>query len=573
MNEAEPEKKQYQFWRTALRRNLETLKKEFPTLFWEPNMAQERALRPIRKPPYPFVWLNTMANGTGKTNLLAVDMAATLLGPNYVNPTWMNCQYYTDIAHLRDQGKLRTRITCDAEDIRENGSLWTEIHDWIPTARFAAKTSAGTFKQLIVPLPHNPTICNFVDIKTFDQAPRSHAGANLHKSWWNEPGPEDVFNETIGRTRTKKGEVQTMLAIFATVLDEAGYLFDLLDDPEFASRVSHIEGATWENCVGEELPDRIANELIKNGRDVKKDEAGHWITRGVLTAESIENMISAWKKRPAELEARLWGKPMLLGGSIWKNMNPNIHVVKNYKTPPKLPIIQVCDPHDAHDDLTAWFVVHPQYRLTAIAEWPDDIWENMHSRRYSISQTCETWRHLESELDIADRIIMRIGDPNKFEDPDPNTMKTMKQLYSPEGFKFVTTVNDDLEYGHRIVEEMLYYDEMLYQQNPGDPLARPKLLFTEKCPNLSRHTHRYGWKVNQAGSMTNRVSPRFKGGADLVRYACVAARSILQNRVDDGGKKNLSDSERVKRGRNPGNHYEEERTTIGGRRVIGSYRM
>lgn len=563
---------QYDFWRKAIKRNLEILRREYPTVFHVPNMAQERSLSAIAKSPYPFVWLNTMANGTGKTNLLAVDLAATLLGPQYVNPAWINSQYYSDIAHLREAGKFRSRITCDAEDIRENGSLWTEIHDWIPSARFSAKTSAGTFKQLVVPLPHNPTISNFVDIKTFDQAPRSHAGANLHKNWWNEPGPEDVFNETIGRTRTKKGEVQTMVAIFATVLDEAGYLFDLMDDPEFAGRVAHIEGSTWENCAGDELPDEIAVQLIKNGRNLKRDENGHWNTRGVLTRESIENMVSAWKKHPAELEARVWGKPMVLGGSVWKNMNPNIHVVKDYRPSQNLPVIQVVDPHDAHDDLAGWFIVHPQYRLTAIAEYPDDIWENMNSRRHSISSVCEIWKTIEDRLGISDRVIMRIGDPNKFEDPDPNTMKTLKQLYAAEDFRFVTTISDDLEYGHRIVEEMLYYDQLLYHQNPGDPLARPRLLFTEKTPNLSRHCHRYGYK-SRDGNMTNRVSLRYKGGADIVRYACVSARSVLQNRISGDGGKNKSDAERVKAARRPKTTYNDYKNSRNSRKIVASYKF
>lgn len=558
--------------REALIRNLDVLKQEFPTLFHIPNIAQERALQPIKKPELPFVWLNTMANGTGKTNLLVVDIAATLLGPQYVNKDYFNAQYYSDIAPLREAGKFRSRITCDAEDIRENGSLWTEIREWIPTSRFAAKTSSGTYKQLVVPLPHNPNICNFVDIKTFDQAPRSHAGANLHKMWWNEPGPEDVFNEAVGRTRSKKGEIQTVIGIFATVLDQAGYLFDLMDDPDFAGRVAHTEGSTWENCSGDELPDESANMLIKHGVDLKRDDDGNWITRGVLTAKSIENMIAAWKKHPAELEARLWGKPMILGGAVWKNYNPMVHVAKNYKMPKKYPVIQVVDPHDAHEDLSAWFSISPQLHLTAIAEWPNEPWENLFGRRHTIAQTCKTWESFEAENDLTDRIIARIGDPNKFLDPDPNTLKTLKQLYAAEDFKFITTVNDDLEYGHRIVEEMFYYDEIIWQSDPSDPMARPKCMLTVNTPNLSRCAHRYGWKTNADGSVSSRLNPKYKGGADLIRYGCVAVRTILSGRVDRHRGSGMTDAERVKKARNP-LKYRDKKTTIKGRHVAQEYHI
>jgi phage terminase large subunit-like protein len=563
---------QYDHWREAIRRDLEILKNDFPTVFHVPNIAQERAREAVFKPPYPFIWLNTMANGTGKTNLLAIDLAGTLLGPDYINREWMNCQYYHDIAPLREAGKFRSRITCDAEDIRENGSLWTEIHEWLPTAHFTAKTSAGTFKQLVVPLPHNPNIKNFVDIKTFDQKARAHAGANLHKSWWNEPGPEDVFNETIGRTRSKKGEVGTLVAMFATVLDEAGYLYDLMDDPEFAGRVAHIEGSTWENCAGDELPDEVANQLIKSGVKLTKDEDDHWITRGVLTRQSIENMIATWKKNPAELEARLWGKPMILGGAVWKNMNPMIHVVKNYEPPKKHPVIQVVDPHDAHEDLAAWLTVSPMRHLSAFMEWPNEPWENLFGRRHTIEQTCKIWRDLEAEYDLTDRIIARIGDPNKFLDPDPQTLKTLAQLYAPHGFKFITTVNDDIEYGHRVVEEMFWYDEIIWRSDPADPLARPKFTFTTNVPNLSRCAHRYGWKTNADGSVSSRLNPKYKGGADLIRYAAVAIRTILGSRVEREATGGLTDSERIKRARNP-SKYRRENKDFGRRKVVRSVRI
>jgi len=558
--------------RDALIRNLDVLKEEFPTLFHVPNIAQERALLPIKQKELPFVWLNTMANGTGKTNILVVDMAATLLGPQYVNNDYFNAKYYHDIAPLREAGKFRSRITCDAEDVRENGSLWTEIREWIPTSRFAAKTSSGTYKQLVVPLPHMPHICNYVDIKTFDQAPRAHAGANLHKMWWNEPGPEDVFNETIGRTRSKVGEVPTIIGIFATVLDQAGYLFDLMDDPDFAGRVAHTEGSTWENCAGEELPEEAANQLIKQGVKLKKDENGNYITHGVLTAKSIQNMVAAWKKHPAELEARLWGKPMIIGGSVWKNFSPMVHVAKNFVVPKKYPIIQVVDPHDAHEDLSAWIAISPQLHLTAIAEWPNEQWENMFGRRHTIAQTCKTWQAIESEHDFTDRIIARIGDPNKFLDPDPNTLKTLMQLYAAEDFRFITTVNDDLEYGHRIVEEMFYYDEIIWQTDPSDPMARAKFIFTPDCPNLIRCAHRYGWKTNADGSVSSRLNQKYKGGADLIRYAAVAVRTILAGRVDRHGGHALSDADRVKKARSPLKH-QDKKTTIKGRRVEKAYNI
>lgn len=556
----------YEFLRQSLRRNLSILERDFPTLFWVPNLAQERGLHPWDKPPYPFLQLCTYANGTGKTNLcVAGDMAATLLGPKYCNVEFVNGQYYRDIDGLRESGKLRTRITCDGEDIRENGSLWAEITDWIPGAKFSGKTSSGTFKQLQVPLPHNPSVVNYVDIKTFDQNPRSHAGANLHRIWINEPPPEAVFSETVGRTRSKRGQASTHILIFATVLDEAEYLFDYLEDPEFAKRVVHLEGSTWENCCGDEIPDEVAHRL-----HLEKDDDGNWITRGVLTRDSIENMISAWRKKPGEIEARLWGRPMHLGGAIWKTFDPMVHVVNDYPLPRRVPIFQVVDPHDAHADLSGWFYLTANGRVVWFMEWPEEPWELLHGRKYSISETCDIWRRMESDMGIASRIAGRFGDPNKFLDPDPNTMKTIQQLFAEPGndFSFNTNINDSLEVGHRVVEEFFWYDSAIRARDPDDPAARPRQTFFASLRNLTTAAKRYGFRTNKDGSLTDRVSKKYKGGADIIRYGDMAVKTLGYGEYV-GSQEQESDYDRVRKSRQ-GSRGMEKRSTIKGRRVVGS---
>lgn len=557
----------YEFLRASLRRNLEVLEKEFPTLFWIPNVAQARGLSPWKGPPYPFLQLCTYANGTGKTNLcVAGDMAATLLGPKYCNTDWVNLRYFHSLEPLREGGKLRTRITCDAEDIRENGSMWSEIRDWIPGAKFAGKTSSGTFKQLQVPLPHNPEVVNYVDIKTFDQNPRAHAGSNLHRIWMNEPPPEQVFSETVGRTRSKKGDITTHILIFATVLDEAGYLFDYLEDPDFAERVVHLEGSTWENCCGEEVPESVAKRL-----KLQSDGSGGFVTRGVLTRESIENMISAWRKKPGEIEARLWGKPMHLGGAVWKSYTPDIHEVPDYPIPGRYPVIQVVDPHDAHADLSGWYYATPNGRMVWFLEWPPEPWELLHGRKYSISETCRIWRELEARAGIAGRIVARVGDPNKFLDPDPNTMLTAQQLWAQPGndFRFMVNVDDSLENGHRIVEDMLYFDPLVAEQDRDDPRGKPRMSFFESLRNLTTAAKRYGFKTLNDGSLTNRISKKYKGGADIIRYGAQYCRMMGLSGYQ-GSNEQISDYERVLKSRGM-KKYGEKKNTIKGRTVLNTF--
>jgi phage terminase large subunit-like protein len=544
-----PEKISFELLRPMLERNLEILEREFPTMFWVPNIAQERALAPWSKPPYPFAVVCTYANGTGKTNGLVQDIAATCLGPEYVANPWVSDrQYYRELAPLREQGKLHCRLTADADDIQEGGPLFSEIKDWIPSAQFSGKSSGGVHKILTIPWPSDPNVKNTVEIKTFGQPAKSHAGSNLHRIWINEPPPQDVFEETIGRTRSKKGSPSTHILVFATVVDDADYIYDYLEDPEFKDRILHLQGSTWENCVGEEVPEDVGRKL-----GLQRAIAGGFITRGVLARASIENMIAVWSKRAGMVDARIWGLPQSIGGAIYKTFDSAIHVIKPYQIPHNAKVIQVVDPHDSSPDLSGWFMVTAQGKLKAIAEWPTrGQWESVRGRDLNIAATCEAWVSVEAELGLEHDAVTRVGDPNKFNDPDPNTLQTLQQLYAEHGFTFNTTINDDMEFGHREVETVLWYDRDRWEKDPRDPRNVPGFQVFETCPNIHRHMQKYGYvkKRDATAAWTDQVSQKFKGGADLVRYAVLA----LKQMSDAGGgnpNNNMSDFDRIQLGRDP----------------------
>lgn len=556
----------------ALLKALEILKEQYPTMFWVPNVAQERFCHAWRESVYgpkrnqwPSITLCTLANGTGKTNLMVQDIAGTCLGPRYVNSDWLNVPLYDDIRGFRDIGKLKLRLVCEADDMKENGSAYQEISEWIPVAVFRNKDSAGCYRQIQIPHPQNPNVYNTIDVKTFDQRKKAHAGPTLQRIWMNEPPSHPIWGETIARTRAKLGEPAGSILVFATVLDEAGYLYDLADSDHFRENSVHIEGSTWENCVGAEIPDQVAVKL-----GLKKDKHG-WITRGVLTRDSIDRMVvNLAHSSPEEVEARLWGRPMSLGGVVYKMFSTETHVVKQYPIPEKYPVVQVVDPHDRKPDFSGWFMLTPMRQIIAIREDPENQYELMKSRGGDIiAVTCQRWHEIEAAMGIAGQIVMRYGDPNKMLDPDPNTGQTLQALYASHGFTFNVFINDKLELGHRKVAECLWYNREQWLAHPEDPKNRPILQFMENCRNLIRAMQKYGYKAQRDPTMalTSQLDQKYKDPADVVRYAAVARDQVVDREITPGGK---TDYERIQDGRDP---YRKSMSQFGGRKVARTFTM
>jgi phage terminase large subunit-like protein len=552
-----------------IRSALETLEQMYPTLFWVPNVAQTRVLDVWNTKPYPFITMATPGNGTGKTCCMVQDIAGVYLGLDYVNAEWLRSEYYQEIRPLVDAGKFRGRIVCKAEDVKEGGSVYEEVRQWIPCAKFVMKTSSGYYQKIEIPLPGNPNIKNVVDIKTFDQEKTAHSGSNLHRIWMNEPPPPEIFGEEIGRTRSLKGKSQCHVLIFATVLDQSGYLWDMLDDPDMHDRIAHIEGCIWENCAGEDLPDHVGVKL-----GLKRGEDGVWITRGVLSRQSIENQIATWRRTcPAEAEAREWGKPMFLSGVIYKNFDPAVHVVKDFPIPRRYPIVQIVDPHPSRPDFSGWFAVTPMHELIGIHEWPAEPFELIKNRELTIEQTCGEWRRIESALGISNQIIGRYGDPNMFNSPDPATLQSLKMLYSAHGFNFNTNVNDDIEYGHRSVESLLYYDRERWIMNNADPTNRPKMLFFESCMNLTTAMQRYGRKNQRdpTAPPSEQIDKKYACVAGVIRYAAVSFPSFSGSVSAGEDRKPMSDYERMRSGRDKYRKFGAGKVeSIKGRRVVSS---
>ncbi len=540
------------------------LGKKFPSMGWIPNVAQERPIKDLRnRGNYPFIQVMVFGNGTGKTNFLSFDITGCLLGPEFLPDYWydgkdgevvhaQDISYYHDLKGLRDSGELRTRIVCDAEDMKENGSLWAEIKKTLPMAEFKGKSSTGAFKQVVIQHPTRSGVKNVIDVKTFQQDTTSHAGANLTRIWINEPPPYPIFSENVRRTRSLEGELQGTIVIAATALSKATWLFDLDSNEEVGGmKVKIYRGCIYENVIGSEITDALADEILERvGHQLEKSPNGvGYVTRGKLTMQSAKNIINALAKvSPDEVDAIIWGDNVKLQGSIYKSFNSDVHIISERRPAKNYPVIQIVDPHPVKPDFSAWAYITPMDQLIFFHEYPNKDYTTLSSNNLTIPMQVAAWEKIEHDLGFHGQVVDRIGDPNMFMTKNKaNNYKPLHMLYSEvnENYNFNMFVNDNLDYGHKQVMEFLYYNADRLARFPNDVTLQPRLQVTENCLNIKNAMKNYGRKINHdpTAPPSEQVDPKYKDAADVVRYAVVCFQSYVSLMSSMSGRS--SDYEKI----------------------------
>jgi hypothetical protein len=537
---------------------------EFPSLFMGLNVAQYRAMEDMYRPTdtggLPDLNSVEFANGVGKTHLMCLDKVGWTMGPDYLYAEkFPDCaiQFYRSLAKKRDSGKLSLRLVCTADDMKAGGSVYEILKLVFPWAKMTKQDNNGVYRQIDIPHPTIPLITNHIAIKTFDQPEDKHSGSTCDRIWGNENIPENIWGETSARTRGGGNIVQ-----FATILDYSSHLDELEDATKFIMRRSH--GHIFENCIGEELTDEMAGEVFEEiGIMLEKNKNGKgYITGGVLHRAKLESMIDGWARScPHQLQARKTGKPISSGGKIHPGYSETVHMKKGgyFREIPKgYPVVQIVDPHPARPDASIWAVIKPSGRPHILKEWPfvDGFgpYESIKDKRFTVSQKCEIWKNLESEWGFDGHICARVGDPNRFKEPNPDTDDDLSSLYLEHGFDFDLTVNDGFEYGVEKVNEALSYDQILYRMHPEDLSTQPILTISEDCFNVNRALKNFSRKKprDRTAPISEMIDKKFECFAACVRYLMV----WLSDNTFDKLKANLdgsgeTDMDRIQAGRIP----------------------
>jgi hypothetical protein len=517
------------------------LEVSIPSLYMIPNVAQYRALEAMypeegRLPDWTSV---EFANGVGKSALMILDMVGWTMGPDYLcaeayPPSAI--KFYRSLQPLRDAGKMSMRLCCVSDDMKQGGSVIELLKEIFPWAKCVAPDTSKCFRQIDIAHPDIDYVTNHIAVKTFDQDEQKHSGSTCKKIWVNEQLYDCLFGETIGRIRSKEGQIDGSICEFATRLDRST-LHDNLESAGHFTLV-RVPGHLYENCIGEEVTDEMAYEVLTEvGIQMRKNPAGiGYITNGVLKKRKIQALIEGWMRTcPHQLEARKCGKPISTGGKIWPTYCQEVHVIPDDTYVPdlmKYPMGQVVDPHPARPDASIWFMVLPSDRLVIVDEWPTvpefGYFDMIKETRFTIGMKCDLWQRIEANRGYAGLVgDNRIGDPNRFREPQADNHGDLAMLYREKGFTFNLNINDDFEFGIELVSEYLWYDQNLRRIHPEDPSAQPRLVIAKRCENTQRAMANFARKVadDPTKPISEDVDKKYSCFAALVRYLVVWHRT------------------------------------------------
>lgn len=507
-----------------------TREKHWPAKNFIPNIAQVRAFLPFAQPHatypgrYPFITIFRGGNGVGKTCAVALLVCGVTLGNRFLNNDYFNHEYFNECEQLRRKRRLKLRIVCDKSDMQKNGSMYQELSKWIPAAKFKGMTSGAYFTEITIPAPEEGYFETIIDVKTFDMDTTAHAGPDYDLIIFNEPPPQDRYNENVGRCR-----MGGRLALFLTPIDQAAFLHKI-ENGEYPDGELHVtEAAIWDNCA--DIPGN-------NGR---------------LGRHEIERMIRQWNENnPLEVPAREFGKYMYLVGAIFTLFNSEVHVINPVVAEPNWNYYKIIDPHDRKPPFALIVAVTPTNKVYVIAEYPTEPWEGITGTYLRIENHVtaldmiqqgrhEKFTHIRNPL----RMTECLGDPNKFHDRQPGTGKTMKDEYEDAGCEMINTkINDDVAYGHQRIRNMLFYDP----KRQVDSVNCPQLYVFKTCRNTIQalKNHRYAENQGLSKGLSDKVDKTWECPIGCLRYFAVHFDGYTQ--VRSGGQS--FEQETIARSRN-----------------------
>lgn len=226
-----------------------------------------------------------------------------------------------------------------------------------------------------------------------------------------------------------------------------------------------------------------------------------------------------------EKEARLYGRFQHLIDRIYPTFDDKVHIVKPFK-PPESWYHGLCvDPHAVRPWFMAWFAIDPRGEIYFYREWPKGDFTKIRRDVKSYDDYAGLIRQIE-----ADRpSMLRLIDPNFGPRRDVSKLSGLQDdsittYFARYGLQFEHRLNDNLEFGEGQVRRLLTYNT----KEPLSAINRPRLYFTEDCPNLIASMTFYCAKTKPNSDGVVEEGGReeqYKDGADVVRYVAVSGVS------------------------------------------------
>lgn len=411
-----------------------------------PNLKAEQFIRLIGGNK-TFINLFIAANGVGKSAAGANIVANLCFGPQ---TDYFKLPLFLQFPYLK-----KGRIISDPTTLKEK--TIPELKKWFPSNRYEihydTKKEGKNYEAKWV----TDTGFEF-DLMSNEQEAKEFESTDLGWVWFDEPSRKDIFLATVARMRTGGIIFWTM-----TPLSYSAWIKDDIYDKRDGKYVDYITANVWDNC---------------------NDIEG---TRGILTRENIEKMISQYP--PDEKEARIEGKFGHLLGRVHKAFDRKYHVLKPFKlTKEKYVVVKAHDTHPREADHILWMAIDNQKTKFFIDELVIKGTTAEMAAKIKLKEQVGGWRMLNDD----------IIDPSAFNADDRTGEKSVADLFSDEGIDY-REGSKDLVGCIKRMDDALYYEE-----KDGQLIVKPEVYWLDTCPVAIRQMENYVWDEYKGKSADER---------------------------------------------------------------------
>lgn len=407
-------------------------------------------------------------NRSGKTEGLCAEYAMHATGEY---PDW-----FPDNLRMKQPVRIRMVATDFSKGIDED--LEPKFEKYIPDYMIAKKQRSTQQHLAKLILKNGSTI----DFMTHEQPTQYFEGWSGDLAGFNEPPPRDRFVATMRGLVDRKGR----WAIAATPLQEAWMFDEVYLNPKHHCVTMTI----WDNP-------HISRAEI--------DEFASMLTED-------------------EKEARLYGKFRHLAGLVYKEFDPDLHIIPYFKPDNDWPIWCVMDPHDRKPFCIGWFAVAPNDDVYMFREYPQQLTHQISSSAKTPKDYAIVIKDLEGEGE--ENVVRRIIDARFGNAPKATSYETVRDQFDKHGLTFdnsyMTRTLGEGDPGHQKIHEYL---------RKSFVTGRPKLYIMENCTNTVYAFQHYVWDKDK-----EKPKDAFKDWMDVVRYGLMDGMRYLG--YNDNAKRN-----------------------------------
>lgn len=401
-----------------------------------PNVKSEEFIKMVGSNRV-FVNMFIAANGVGKSCTCANIVANICFGPQ--NQYFKNLPLFEKFPYYK-----RGRIISDPTTIKTK--IVPELKKWFPSNRYKEHWDTNKDGKNYESRWTTDTGFEF-DIMSNEQDTKEFESTDLGWCYLDEPAKKDVYKATVARMRA--GGI-----IFwgFTPLTYSAWIKDDVYDKRDGKNIDYVEADVWANC---------------------SDIPG---TRGILTKENIDRMISQYSED--ETESRINGKFGHLLGRVHKLFNRKIHIIKPFKVDKgRYVVVKAHDTHPREPDHIVWMAINEKGTKFIVNEL---------IMRGTVVEMASEIQRIERENGyrmLGDDLI----DPSAFNADERRGEQSVADMFYDAGVVYRRGSKD-------LTGCILRTDEALkYEERLGELIMAPEVYFCENCTTTIKQLEEYVW--------------------------------------------------------------------------------